>query len=293
MTFRFLQTHLWPTAEIVASNYLGDELGLTSVKIEESIDKDIEFRPVLSVRRKDHHVVCVDVSDTPMPDRILRFVLQCQHQHFPALLYVAYPSGGELTGLESQLALARASGVGILAVDHEVDRITVLNTPLSLSLSGLRGIKASEFTGKLRIPVKDAETTFRNGDPNKGCSNVYDEIEDLTRRVAIRVHKKGYVTKQLPNPEDLSGKMPWASILTYLRANLSREAAKADGRNLDQLTDVMLNRLIGITAYRNDSNHKPRSMRALRERDSRLRTRMEDAVDALKDLSNATKSLKA
>lgn len=128
--------------------------------------------------------------------------------------------------------------------------------------------------------------------PRTRGSMIYDEIEALTRKVAIKTHNKGYCTKFLKNPEDLERKMSWATLLKYLRDGLDRSAVKADGKDLDSLSEVMLNRIIGITPHRNESSHKPSSLKTLSERDSRLRTRMEAAIDILTELIAATKCLR-
>lgn len=292
MTYDYLPEHLVATAELVRQGYLENALGLSAVKTEESIHKQIDFRPTLSVKRKDHHVVCVEISEVIMPITISSFILQCQQQHYPVLLYVAIPSGNSSSDFQRHLRDAKASGVGILEADHGAHVVSVLNDPLSLSLTGLRSYEMGRFPKKYRAPITDAVSTFRNGAPNKGCSMVFDEIEDLTRKVAIRTHKKGYWNKPLKNPKEMEGKMPWASALESLRDRLNRSTAKADGNDLALLSVAMLDRIIGITPHRNESAHKPRSLKALRERDGKLRTRMEAAIDILMELIDASKCLR-
>lgn len=291
MTFRSLSAHLVPTAELVLQEFLKGDLGLTRIAIETAIHREIEFRPTLSARRRDHHYICVEVSESPMPSTIPAFILECQHKHYPVLLYIAYPAEPPPSDLGIQIRRARDSGVGIISVEHDRGTATVLNTPLSLSLTGLRRSNKKNFPSKYREQLVDAENTFLNGNPNKGCAMVYDEIESLTRRIAIKTEKKGYWRKSLTKPRDLEAKMPWKSVTEGLIANLDLPTAKVNGHNLDSLPNV-LNQVLGTVPDRNASSHKPRSLRALCARDTRLRTRMEGAIDTLEDLITASRCLR-
>jgi len=291
MKYRVLPSQLESTANLVIDKFLKDELGLSGIRIEEQLDRAIDFRPTLTAKRKDHHYICVEVSETAMPLTIPSFVLQCQQQHLPVLLYIAYPTGAAGGDLEAQLRRARESGIGILAVNHENSSISVLSSPLSLSLTGLRRIDKKAIPQKYREQIGDAETAFRNGDPNKACSKVYDEIEDLTRRIARKTYSKAYWSQSLKAPATLAT-MPWQSMLECLKKHLDRKLAKASGHDLDSLTDSLINQVIALVPYRNDSAHKPRSLKALRERDAKLRTRMEGAIDILLDVISATKCLR-
>ena len=292
MNYRVLPAPLAETADLVIDKYLKGELGLNSIRVESPIDPQIEFCPTLSAKRKDKHYVCVEVSEAILPLTIPPFILQCQQQHFPVLLYIAYPKGAIKSDYESQLRKARECGVGVIVVDHASNTCTVLSTPLSLSLTGLRRIEKKAVPQKYREQLVDAETTFRSGEPNKACSKVYDEVEGITRRAAFKTYSKGYWKKTIKAPDNLRASMSWTSVLEALKENIDRKRAKAAGHDLDKLTTGLINQALAIVPHRNESSHKPKSLKALRERDAKLRTRMESAVDLLCEWINATRCLR-
>jgi len=291
MTYRHLPEHLHQTADLV-QRFMRKELGLSKIQIEVAIDDQIEYRPTLSGKIPGHHIHCAEVSESIITSLIDPVVLQCQRHHFPALLYVAFPSKKEYPESIKDLKKAKELGVGVLEVDHAKGRVTCINNPLSLSLTGLRLIEKGSFPRKYRASLSAAEDAFLNGNPSKGCSMVYDEIELLTRKIAYKTYKLGYWNRVIKNPEKMKEKMVWTMVLTELHNNLNRSLSSRNGKNLDDLSNALLSRIIGVTPYRNQSGHKPSSLRTLRERDAQLRTRMEAAVDLLEATINASKCLR-
>jgi hypothetical protein len=53
------------------------------------------------------------------------------------------------------------------------------------------------------------------------------------------------------------------------------------------LDKQMVQRIVGITTYRNQTGHKPRNIQDTMDRDSKLKTRFEAAVDLLLELVQA------
>jgi hypothetical protein len=137
-----------------------------------------------------------------------------------------------------------------------------------------------------------AEQTFIAGDPAMGCLGVYKELEALTRRIAVKTYKRGYWTETIRNPSRMVEKTAWVRVTADLKSKLSRTTAAKSGMDLSNLSDVLLSRIIGVTPFRNLVGHSPNSARNLRERDARLRTRMEDAVDLLRETIDATRCLR-
>jgi hypothetical protein len=269
------------------------QLGLSGIRVEEPIDKKLDFSPTLSCRSRDHHVHCVEVSGTIRTAPISNFIMQCQQRHFPALLTVAVPSGGAYSEFRNDQKWAREFGVGVWEVNHETSEVTSIGSALSLSLTGLTPADKKKYPAKYRGPLIEAETTFLNGSPAKGCSLVYDEIEDLTRKIAFKTHSQGFWKSPIKNPGKMLDKTPWKQVLEDLKCNLDCSKAKAAGKDLAGLSDVLLSRTIGITPHRNDSAHKPRNLEQLVKRDTMLRTRMEDAADLLHELIVASRCLRA
>jgi len=287
MDYRVLSENLSSTADIVYA-YITDVIGLHNVHIESSIEDSIEYRPTFYAVTGDFYIYCVDVSNNIYNSTRWNFIHDCERASRPIKFFVALPSL-EFSGFSSEMKQAKEVGVGILEASSQKKQCDLISTALSLSLCGLRKFDKSAFPKKCREILVNAEIAYKNGDPNKACASIYDEIELLTRRIAYHAYKKGDFSQPITNPEDLlSGKTPWMSVLKKLSSNVDRSASS----KYAALTDDMIARTQGITGYRNQSGHKPNSLKMRLLRDSQLRTRTETAVDLWLELINATKSLR-
>lgn len=287
MSYSFLAPPLQPTAD-AAKKYFKDKRGISKFKIEETIEPSIDYRPTLSAIAPDQHYICIEVSTSPYSNTLDAFVLDCMNQGLPVKLYVAMPKGPGGKEFKTKLQRAKRHGVGVFEVDGTSGEM--IQEALSLSLTGLRPADPREFPSKFRSDVSDAETSFRNGNPAKGCSLLYDEIEALTRRIAIKTKAKGYwrsLKKGERPPKINLEKGPWATVMRILMEHLDYKKCSCPG-----LDDTLLARVRGLTAHRNESGHKPRSHNELKKRNRELRTRFENAVDILLDLITATKPLR-
>jgi len=286
MNYRVLPENLVSTADIVY-NYLTKVIGLSKVQVESSIDVEIDYRPTFYAITRDYHIYCVDVSENIYNPTRWNFISDCEHNIRSVKFYIALPSL-EFTGFSSELKKAKDAGIGIFEVSTQKNHCHPISSALPLSLCGLRKFDKAIFPKRYKETLVNAEETYRNGEPNQACSMIYGEIELLTRKTAYRAHKKGDFNQPIANPETLLGKMSWASVLKQLSTSLKRSGSS----KYATLTDDMIARTQGITGHRNQSNHKPNSLKTRMQRDSQLRTRMETAVDLLLELANATKSLR-
>lgn len=285
--YRVLANHLHGTAD-AAIKYMASELGLSpgSVKVEDEIHHAVEFRPTLQAVTAEKQIVCIEVVDSLYPPELNTFVLSCRNHSVPAKLYCAFPAGTVAQVDTKALQFASENGIGILEINPMNGHGKLLNQPpVALSLGGLRKFQLSTYQAKLRPSLKVAVDTFRAGNPAKGCSQVYDEIEQLTRRIGIKC-------EGIPGALKKTGvmdwnKAPWFSALEFLKSNLDPAAAKCP-----LLKGQLLNRLIGMTEFRNETGHKPTSVKKVIERDIELKTRFESAMDELAKLGDAVRPLK-
>ena len=288
MSYRALSDYLHSTAD-AAQDYFKANLGLTRLQTEAAADKRIEYCPTFHGQDSEHYVISVDVSDTIYHSTRWHFVTECQQLSLPVKQYVVLPSGQSYSDFKNDLALAKKAGIGVLEIKPDGGEVTPFADPLPLSLTGLRHFDPSDFPTKYRTPVRNAIQTFRGGDPNKGCANVYDEIEQLTRLIALKTHKLGMWNQPLSDPATLTDpRTPWVRVVKKLDSGLDRKGDKRAGG----MTSALLAQVHGITRHRNQSGHKPTGKRALVRRDARLRTRMEDALDLLQDLIEASKPIR-
>lgn len=286
-SYNILSPELHSIAD-TARMYFRDQYGVTHFKIEEGIDREINFRPTLTGKMKNHHILAVDVTNANYTDALDSFILDCMKKCLPIKLYIAMPKDERPSDINKILKKAIGRGIGILDVDENV--CVELCSPIPLSLAGVRKIELKRFSLKYRQALKDGEQTFLNGDPVKGCSKVYDEIEDLSRKFVKKLISKGYWEVPSDNPLDLENG-PWKRIMNTLNESINYKVLARGCPGLSDPKNIIEN-IIAIISQRNETAHKPKTKYILIRRDRRLRTKFEQAVDIFEELVNASKKLK-
>jgi hypothetical protein len=281
MNFISLTLHLRPIAA-GAKTFFTRNWGIGNFEIEKPIDRNAPLQTTLYATTNDHHYLCLIVTEVSFQNSWDSFVIFCRDNALPVKLFLVYASGSEFPK-QQDILLAKNRGVGILQVD-ESGNGTVLLDPLSLSLTSLRPVGAHEFPRNYREAVTAAESTFKNGDPSKGCAKLYEEIEALSRKLARITHQKRFWRSYNP-ARKFSGKKNWGPLMKDFMNEL-------DNQKCPGLPITLVGAVFGLTAHRNDSSHKPETMKKLIERDRRLRTRFETARDILSDLIEAGKKIK-
>lgn len=283
MSYQVLPTNLHSTADRVRG-YLRNDYGVQRIVTEQSIDDEVDWRPTISGSTRDHHIVCVEVTDASYSDSLDKAVLQCMTRGLPVRLFIAFP-GDEVSDKSFRKTIndARERGIGIIEVRRR--RCKLIHAAIALSLASVRRVDPKRYSTKRRQAVVDAQATFLNGDPVKGCSRIYDEIESLSRALAKKAADKGW----WPPSGDLDTKA-WARLMDTLIDDVDMAALRrASNRKVDR---ALLNRVRALTPHRNEAGHKPRNRVALIRRDSQLRTRFEHASDVLADLDAGLRSLR-
>lgn len=283
-TYRALPDNLKDYAD-AAQKYLVRDLGLSAIKVEQEVHREIDFRPTLSAVSVDKHIICAEVVEELFAPDIEQFVLSCRNHSLPVKLYVVVRKGQFLAYDQKVLKTARENGIAILEVSPPNHGTLITNPPVSLSLGGLRGFNLQSFPPKFREPLKQAIETFKSGNPAKGCGDVYDEIEQITRRIGRKCEGIPGALKKVGVIDWEKGN--WATVLEFLKANLEKGTVACP-----QLNNQLFSRLIGMTEYRNEAGHKPSSLQKKIDRDKQLRTRFESAMDELKSLIEASRPLR-
>jgi hypothetical protein len=279
MVYRLLVPQLSPVADGVAA-FLRREWGVRGLKVEKSPYNEIKPIPTFHAAMTDHHTLWVEVSNRAYPTHLDSIVADCMQHGLPVRLVVAVPAGSKGKVFHEDLSRARLKGVGVIAVEGNDGQI--LANALSLSLAGVHPIPKAEFPARFRYPLAQAESTFREGNPAKGCDDLYGIIEDISRRVAKATHASG-LWRPGGNPPRFE-KDPWDSVMQNLVKNL-------DPAQCNYFGDNILHRIIGVIPYRNKVVHV-KTNAELRARDRMLRTRFEDAANILLELLNDAKPLK-
>jgi len=285
MSYRYLSEQLRPIADS-AARFFKRRWGVSGFKVEETIHEDVSYRPTLHAMTRDYHLLCIEVSESPYPTGLDAFIADCMRLSLPVRLFVALPAGSTAPNYKRDIARAREYGVGVLEVSTQA--VEHIQSALSLSLVTVRRIDLDRFPTKYRLALSQAEDTFKQGNPVKGCSDLYDEIEALSRRIAKKTYQKGFWRPPKPGQKAMRidfDRGPWERVLKILMGNL-------DPKRCRFIRQALLARVLGITPQRNESAHKPRNHAELIKRDRQLRTRFETATDIFLDLINSSKRLR-
>jgi hypothetical protein len=285
--YRALPSRLAETAD-AAIAFFKRNFGISGFQIEEAIHPEASYRPTLSKTTREQEIVCVEVSDTAYPRALDQLVLDCQSLMLPVKIYVVMPKGAEDPAYRENTTRARKFGVGLVEVDGKGG--TVVHEAVSLFLMGVRPIEKSQFPARHRARLVVAETAYRSGAPDKGCSILYDEIEAATRVAGKKALERGAWTKatpagHVPRIDLLKG--PWANVIATMRSHCDFKKV-----GCPKLTDNLLMRVAGHVDRRNELGHKPKKRAERVKRDTKLRTWFEEATDLLQELLDAARHLR-
>ena len=280
--YSFLAETLHETADSTIQWFI-DQWGVkkSRIQIEQQIDSEIALRPTFSVPLADGHLLCIEVLGKIYSNSLDDAVLGCRDRGLPVKLVIAVPKDINDPEYPMNLKKAKERGAGVFEIDAQSGGF--IHMPLSLSLTGVRPLNPKDFPPKLRLPLQQGLQMFRDGEPGKACSRVYDELESMCRAFARKSAQKN-----LWKPDKLKiDKAAWASLMTAIDDSLDRSDPLAK-----PLTKSLVARIVGVTGYRNDVGHLPKTVKDLVARDRALRTRFEAAVDLLQEFVQATKGLR-
>lgn len=287
MPYRALAPHLHGAADAVLKYFIANHgIKNSNIVVEEGVDPNVEFAPTFTLTTDDKELICIEILENLYPPEIKDFVLGCKNHSVPAKLYCALLSEPEDQVETRAYQFATDNGIGLLGVDPANYGIRKINNnALSLSLGGLRTFKMGDYPSSYRAALQSAIDTFKNGNPGKGCLDVYQEIEHLTRRIGKRAAS---ISGGLRSTASFNwDTQAWANIAEFLKTHLDTTVCKCP-----DLRPQLFNRIIGMTEYRNDVGHKPKTLAKRIERDRLAKTRFEGAMDELLILINASKPLR-
>ena len=280
ITFSYLSESLWPTAE-AAIGFFHENLGipLKAFEAETSIHPSVDMVPSLHAETKDHHILCIEVSEGPVYYPALdAFVLECQDNELPVKLYVVTPQGAKDPDYKTNRNTAQRRGVGLL--ESEPAGLRLVQEALSLSLSNVRHLQLGDYTPAARADLTKAERLFRHGDPEIGCFQIQLKLEEHTRKFAAKTYAKGFWSSK---PKVDVKKHPWRNLCQLLQKYLQFKKVTSSECNEDLITRIM-----SVVPQRNQGGH-PITLKQRIKRDRELRTQFENTADVLRDLTSATR----
>jgi hypothetical protein len=271
-----------------AKEYFSSVYGLpkSRFQIEKQVSPELGYRPTLHVTTAEQTLLCVDVVSGYYTDTLDTFVLGCINIGLPVELFLAVPF--DSPAAMKDITRAAQSGIGILQVGGSTPLI--VRTPVSLSLASVGRPRLKDFPRKYRPAIDKALQTFLGNDPATGALLLYQEIEDLTRRLASEVDRKGCwraLKAGASSPGLRWEKDSWQNVSEALVKHLDSQKLACP-----QLTLPLLGRILGLSDHRNLVGHKMRNVKDRIKRDREMRPRFEYAADTLRELLAACGPLK-
>jgi len=277
MIYKILPDNLRGAADR-AVDFLRNDRGVANFRSEEAIDADLQYRPTAHGISPEKYVVAIEVQDRPDMAVLDSAVLDCAARSLPVKLFVVFPEPAT-PWPERDVEQIHQRGVG--AIEVRPTTPVVLREALPLSLFGYR-LDRRLFPRKFRGTLLDAENALRSNNPPHGCSILYQEIEDLSRKL-IRKTKNKKLWRKLKAGEKASkldlDTGAWEKVL-----ELFEDVYIVNKKKVPDLTANLIHRIEATTSYRNQSAHKPKTTQERRDRDREIRTRFESAADLLLDI---------
>ena len=287
MKFLVLPEILQPTAKALA-DFLRAHRGATRFRAERPIAGVESYAPTLLGELPNGRLCAVEVTDGTLPTVFSSFVLECRDRHVPVQLYIAMPSDSRLEDREANRKFAGAQKLGFVLHNKAERSCDVDREALPLSLAGVRHINLPQYPDRFKQALADAQMIYFSGNPNKGASEVWDQLEYATRVLAAETLARGLWKGPAPNGLDIAHG-PWATVMQELHESLNFRAVKSV---CPELRPTLLAKVIGASGDRNISAHEPATREARAKRDERLRTLFETAVDMFTDVLEAAKPLR-
>lgn len=279
MSYTMLGQNLHETADR-AKKYFAQTYGATHFECEQALDKDLPLKPTWQGDMNEGYRLCIDVRESPFSNSLYEFVMECSARGMPIRLWVAVPHGNVAPTFNAELKQARKLGVGVVQIGDD-GTAHEFHKPVALSLFGLKGTDFKVVPKARREALKNAEDLFRGGAPDKGCQEICQCLELVTRQFAEYTHDAGLWN----TPAGAKALLPrffrrdsWATMLEALdsRVDVERTRAKCPAFTKPKVAGAR-----HYTDWRNSLSHKPKTLKQLQERDAKLRTMFEATRDLL------------
>lgn len=289
MPYQLLGQDLHETAD-KAKRYFKDNYGAKSFKCEEQVTSDLQLRPTWIGHQGDGYILAINVQPNPFSPTLHEFIAKCAQIALPLKLWVAVPRRPANATFNQDLRNAHEMGVGVIDFSDNGEA-HVFHRPVPVSLFALKRIDPKTIPSKLRPSIRSGEDTFLDGDPGQGCQTICQELEDLTRKAASTFHQRGcYLNNWAPKkPQEYFETGSWGVLLQDFENNLDAKSASKICPDFD--ADLIV-KARGYRDWRNSVSHKPKTLKELIKRDSKLRTMFEATRNLLIDWAIATKLLK-
>lgn len=288
MSFQLLASHLHQTAE-EAKAYFTQQHGAKNWQYETALPKIGSLKPTMQAELSGGGILCVEVSERAFSPTLDAFVIECCTKGYPVKLYVALPDTPADRDFAKNLKEAKVRGIGVVEIQGEES--TILAEAVSLSLFGVRSIDLKRLPESVRDAARQAEATFKNGNPVKGCQSLCEELEAVTRAFAAESRTLGWWKSVPPGTKENALNLQtgaWAKVLERLRVRLDYQVSR---KKCPGVTTSLIGKAQVLTDPRNSTSHKPKDLSEIIERDRKLRTLFEQSADTLIEWVTAAKAV--
>ena len=290
MSYAMLGENLHETADR-AKKYFAQTYGAANFECEKAIDKDLPLKPTWQGTMNAGYRICVEVRESPFSNSLYEFVVECSKRGMPIRLWVEVPNGNVGPTFNSELKQARDLGVGVVQIAEDGTG-NEFHKPVALSLFGLKRTNLKTAPRAQREFLKNAEDLFLTGSPDKGCQEICQGLEHVTRQFAEFTYTSG-LWNMPAGAKALDAKFfrrdPWAKMLEALDTRIDEKRTSA---RCNAFTKAKVAGVRHYTDWRNKLSHKPKTMKEFQARDEKLRTMFEATRDLLIDWYEIVKPLK-
>jgi hypothetical protein len=270
----------------VAKEYFAKTYGAKKFICEMPLESGLELRPTWQAQMQGHYLLCVEVCVVLQARKFSDLVTKCVTGGHPIRLWVVVPNSSSV--LQRELKEAADKGIGLAQADEAGTSLFEFSKPVALSLFGLRPPDYTRIPTGRREIIKRAEDAFRDGSPERGCQELGQELELLTRKFAEHSHAQGW-WKTVPQPVPKFAKANWVPLLDTLNDCINQGAVQAKCAIFKK---AHVGGASSRALFRNQVSHAPKNTKELKRRDERLRTEFEATLDLLLDWYEIMKMLK-
>ncbi|MBX3405645.1 MAG: hypothetical protein KF869_02675 [Phycisphaeraceae bacterium] len=290
MTYTLLGETLHETADR-ARKYFAHTYGAKSFICEKPSSDSLPLAPTWAARLGNGYGLYINVQSTPYMPTLSDVVSIGVNNGLPIKLWVAVNHDAPKLTFTEDLRRASDLGIGVVQFDEQ-GKAKEWNRAIPLSLYALRKTDPARVPKLRKEELRNAESTFLSGSPPDGCQAICQELEAVTRAFSEYTYKNGCWINPVgakPLADRFFRRDSWATMLELLD---QRVDVKSTRKKCQAFTKSKVAAARGYTDWRNSLSHKPRNVRELRDRDTRLRTMFEATRDLLLEWYEIVKPIK-
>jgi len=254
-------------------------LSPSSLKIEESFDREISWIPTFYWKLSTGLIAC-EVSSDPLPIIITQNFSDLIASGLPIKLISAYPLTDEMSSKKYQAMLTKAKqlGIGLLPINIDENYSGKIEYPgISLTLM-LPKINLTKYKNIFHNHINHCYELYMNGDPKHGVQELGQIIESILNSIATKLNQG--------DPSKLSSFGSSSSTGRHYPLNTLIEDMIRD----NVLSKVFLKKCATFADMRNNTSHRARNLSDAKRIEQNLKTSFEIGLQILEELPQETRT---